>query len=249
MKITEKFIIFISYALILLFNPQNLMANDLNNDDKIGVDDAIIALQVSSGVLSQEHIILNFKWLGDWETNVQYQVNNAVSYEGSSYLCIQSHLSSSSNSPPNESKWRVIAKKGSVGSIPAHEWDGTKIRFQNDDGSWGSFVDLLGPPGPQGEQGLTGQQGQQGIKGEQGPMGPQGPQGIKGETVIVNSTTTTKAVCIEGVIYNYAASQCSVKRECTCSGRLSVNFGPCHVTSDTGSCSADLCGSCCLCSK
>ncbi len=27
-------------------------------------------------------------------------------------------------------------------NIPAHEWDGSKIRFQNPDGSWGDWVDL-----------------------------------------------------------------------------------------------------------
>lgn len=40
--------------------------------------------------------------------------------------------------------------KGDTGPAPAHEWDGTKLRFQHPDGSWGKKVDLEGPRGPRG---------------------------------------------------------------------------------------------------
>lgn len=36
---------------------------------------------------------------------------------------------------------------GAKGDIPSHEWDGTKLRFQNADGSWGPWVELRGPRG------------------------------------------------------------------------------------------------------
>jgi len=29
--------------------------------------------------------------------------------------------------------------------MPAHEWSGTELRFQNPDGSWGDYSDLQGP--------------------------------------------------------------------------------------------------------
>jgi hypothetical protein len=35
-------------------------------------------------------------------------------------------------------------KRGPIGPTPKHEWDGTKIRFENPDGSWGSWTDLKG---------------------------------------------------------------------------------------------------------
>ena len=51
---------------------------------------------------------------------------------------------------------------------PDHEWDGTQLRFENTDGTWGDFVDLKGE---QGEQGLQGEQGIQGIQGLPGADG------------------------------------------------------------------------------
>lgn len=39
---------------------------------------------------------------------------------------------------------------GEPGPAPAHQWDGTKLRFENPDGSWGKKVDLEGPRGPAG---------------------------------------------------------------------------------------------------
>lgn len=65
-------------------------------------------------------------------------------------------------------------EKGEKGDKPAHEWDGTKLRFENPDGSWGEYVDLEGPQGPKGEK------GDPGPMGPQGPAGPQGPQGEPG---------------------------------------------------------------------
>lgn len=38
--------------------------------------------------------------------------------------------------------------KGDTGPVPAHEWNGTKLRFQKPDGEWGKFVDLKGDTGP-----------------------------------------------------------------------------------------------------
>lgn len=38
-------------------------------------------------------------------------------------------------------------KDGKRGKTPNHEWNGTLIRFQKPDGTWGEFVNLQGPPG------------------------------------------------------------------------------------------------------
>jgi len=39
---------------------------------------------------------------------------------------------------------------GPKGDKPAHQWNNTRLRFENPDGSWGSYVDLRGPEGPPG---------------------------------------------------------------------------------------------------
>lgn len=72
-----------------------------------------------------------------------------------------------------------------VEAKPRHEWSGTQLRFENKDGSWGTFVDLKGEKGDKGDTGATGPQGLQGIQGEKGDtgaIGPQGPQGSTGAT-------------------------------------------------------------------
>lgn len=69
--------------------------------------------------------------------------------------------------------------QGPQGNIPAYQWSGTYISFQNQDGSWGPFVNLQGPPGPC-SQGVPGTTGIQGPAGPAGPTGPQGNPGIQG---------------------------------------------------------------------
>ena len=45
---------------------------------------------------------------------------------------------------------------GERGPAPAHEWKGTRLRFQKPDGEWGKFVDLKGEKGDKGSGGATG---------------------------------------------------------------------------------------------
>lgn len=68
---------------------------------------------------------------------------------------------------------------GPTGGIPAHEWNGTQIRFRNPDGSWGPWVNLQGPQGDC-DTGPTGPDGGQGPAGPPGPAGVPGAQGIPG---------------------------------------------------------------------
>jgi len=58
-----------------------------------------------------------------------------------------------------------------VGMV-AHEWDGTRLRIQDENGTWGPWVDLSGQPGVNG------------APGEQGPQGPSGEPGIPGSGII-----------------------------------------------------------------
>lgn len=52
---------------------------------------------------------------------------------------------------------RLIAEaRGDNGAAPAHEWEGTRLRFQNPDGTWGEWVDLRGKAGKTGKEGKPG---------------------------------------------------------------------------------------------
>ena len=68
--------------------------------------------------------------------------------------------------------------QGLKGDKPAHQWDATRLRFENPNGVWGSYIDLIGP------QGLKGDRGEKGETGEQGPQGVQGPAG-DGQSYVV----------------------------------------------------------------
>ncbi|WP_259556261.1 hypothetical protein [Vibrio harveyi] len=59
----------------------------------------------------------------------------------------------------------IQGEQGIQGLSPEHEWDGSKLRFKNPDGSWGNYENLQGPQGPQGIQ------GPQGVPGATGPAG------------------------------------------------------------------------------
>ena len=43
--------------------------------------------------------------------------------------------------------------QGPIGLPPRHQWQGSKLRFENPDGSYGRFVDLRGPQGRPGANG------------------------------------------------------------------------------------------------
>jgi hypothetical protein len=96
-------------------------------------------------------------WRGPWATETEYALQDAVSHEGASYVCIQAGAGHEP-APGGDPWWDELAEKG-------------------DQGETGS----TGPPGPTGPQGPQGPQGEQGEQGEQGPQGEQGEQGLQGE--------------------------------------------------------------------
>lgn len=104
--------------------------------------------------------------------------------------------------------------QGPQGTAPQHQWTGTRLTFQNPDGSWADPVDLSGPQGVQGPEGPTGSQGIQGPEGPQGPVGPQGASGDKGTTLNMKGAWAQNVayVCTESqidvVTYNGSSYAC-----------------------------------------
>ena len=98
-------------------------------------------------------------WRGEWSSTATYSQNDAVSYNGSSYI-FTSTIDTSGSIPDIDAEWALMTDRGAPGQNGA-----------------------TGPQGPQGEKGDTGPQGPQGPqgeKGEKGDTGPQGPQGPAG---------------------------------------------------------------------
>ncbi len=117
-------------------------------------------------------------FLGAWDSTSAYVQNDAVTYQGSTWMAGASVVMGVS--PADASGWSVLAAAGAVGpqgdpGIQGIQGPQGPQGLKGDKGDTGD----VGPIGPQGAQGLTGAQGAQGA---QGPQGIQGPQGAKGDT-------------------------------------------------------------------
>jgi hypothetical protein len=93
-------------------------------------------------------------WRSAWDAGAQYVKDDAVQYEGSSWVALQDNT----NTPPEPGgTWTLVAAKGDEGS-PGPQ----------------------GPTGPPGFDGLNGAPGATGPTGPTGPQGPTGPVGLQG---------------------------------------------------------------------
>src|ERR1700685_1450787 len=91
-------------------------------------------------------------WQGTWTGATTYALNDAVQFNGTSYISIQA---SNLNHEPDTSPtfWNMLAQAGATG-----------------------------PTGPRGATGLTGATGPVGSEGATGPTGATGPAGATGPT-------------------------------------------------------------------
>ena len=122
-------------------------------------EDRIVVIPLGAEV----NIEAPIKWQGEWTEGTLYKTGDGLQYNGSSYICLQGHAASTSNAPPNDSFWSLMATKGNKG----------------DEGSIGP-QGIPGPVGAAGPQGIPGPVGATGPQGIPGPVGATGPQGIPG---------------------------------------------------------------------
>ena len=88
---------------------------------------------------------------------------------------------------PQKNRDYFDGEPGIDGRPPVHQWEGTKIRFQNPDGSWGPYVDLKGK---EGDPGTTPKKGVDYFDGEPGKTPKKGKDYFDGK----NGTTPEKGV-------------------------------------------------------
>ena len=105
----------------------NLLYKGTNNEFNYFTDDDSVWYFKFAGYDTFDETIINtsaqysesiqvadwINWLGAWSDAVTYQVNDGVSYNGASYLCILSHLN---QPPPSVTYWDVLADKGDAGA-------------------------------------------------------------------------------------------------------------------------------------
>lgn len=113
-------------------------------------------------------------WQGAWSGTTSYNLNDAVSIAGSSYISITG--SNLNNQPPNATAWNLLSQIGATGPTGA---DST----------------VPGPTGPTGV-GPTGPTGPTGANSTvAGPTGPTGPSGSATPRVV--STTSSGTITID----------------------------------------------------
>ncbi len=106
-------------------------------------------------------------WQGLWNISKTYALNDAVTYNGSSYISlIANNTGNEPDTAPGD--WSVVASVGAAG-----------------------------PAGPTGPTGATGATGNTGATGAQGPAGPTGPQGPAGPTNIYFTSPNSNGTPIQ----------------------------------------------------
>lgn len=130
---------------------------------RLRVIDAQAGATCPAGETEVEWNERGINWQGAWNVTTPYKKNDAVAYQGSSYIAL---LDNTGVTPTNTTNWGKLAAKGAAGATGATGPAGP--------------AGAQGPTGPAGPIGPQGPQGVQGIAGAAGPQGPAGPAGPKG---------------------------------------------------------------------
>ena len=176
-------------------------------------DEFAISWNQVSSVSSASSGASGIVWRGPWSNITAYAINDAVSYQGSSYIASVNNTNLDPEANPET--WSLLAQKGDTGLAGPTGAQGETgpqgftgpvgpqglAGPQGATGSQGA-VGQAGPQGPAGPQGATGLQGIAGPAGPEGPAGPQGatgPQGIAGPAGFVASSTFSGSIGTIGV--------------------------------------------------
>ena len=108
-------------------------------------------------------------WRSGWKSSVSYDANDAVVWNGSSYICLSANQDQQPDISPGF--WSMLAQMGEAGAAGPQG-------IQGPTGAAGP----QGPGGATGTTGATGSAGPAGATGATGPPGTQGPQGVAGAT-------------------------------------------------------------------
>ncbi len=134
----------------------------------------------------------SINWRGAWTNSASYAVNDAVSFNGSSYV----GMAASTGAQPdtNASNWNLMSSAGATGAAGPQGVAGP--------------AGATGPQGPAGPIGLQGLPGPQGPAGAAGLTGPQGPPGTTSYfTTIQNYTGSVNLSCPAG--YQVVVASCT----------------------------------------
>ena len=75
-------------------------------------------------------------WRGAWASGTRYEVDDAVSHDGRSWICTRAHQASSRRAPGDNANWNLLADRG-VGAVTvSHAVVEVEIAWDPDAGDW-----------------------------------------------------------------------------------------------------------------
>ena len=138
-------------------------------------------------------------WKGEWWSGTTYTANEAIQYNGSSYVCLQGNTNLIP--PDNTSAWSLMTSKGDIGATGAVGSAGTVTIGTTTTGSAGgnasvtnsgtSSEAVLNFNIPKGVSGATGIQGPQGQTGATGAVGDNATIAIGTISTLAENTNAT----------------------------------------------------------
>lgn len=181
---------------------------DIDNNQRVDLNEAVYALQVSSGLRGDQPASYVIVWRNSWAPRTEYKKYDAVSYDGASYICTMLHTSAESETPPvAEDLWDILSQRGQKGD-------------KGDTGATGE----KGDTGDKGDKGDKGDQGETGLQGHPGPKGETGPAGSSPfETDGVNTYFTAGSV---GIGLTAPAYRLDVEGDINISGIFRIGGSP-----------------------
>jgi hypothetical protein len=130
---------------------------------------------------------LGIYWLGEYDYDHTFSVNDVVSFNGSSYICILAHDGNDPDTRPETgvawtTYWNVLAQKGDSG----YSGYSGKSGFSGYSGlsgfsGYSGISGFSGYSGLSGFSGYSGESGYSGYSGKSGYSGYSGSQGTKGD--------------------------------------------------------------------
>ena len=138
-------------------------------------------------------------WKGEWWSGTTYTANEAIQYNGSSYVCLQGNTNLIP--PDNTSAWSLMTSKGDIGATGAVGSAGSVTIGTTTTGSAGgnasvtnsgtSSEAVLNFNIPKGVSGATGIQGPQGQTGATGAVGDNATIAIGTISTLAENTNAT----------------------------------------------------------
>jgi hypothetical protein len=143
-------------------------------------------------------------WTSDWDSGTTYTANEAVTNNGTSYVCILGHTN---QEPPNGTFWDIIASKGDVGPSGDINWQGSwnsgTSYIANDtvESAGSSYICIIANTNQQPPNANWELVASKGDVGDTGPSGPAGDITWTGDWSAIITYIPNNAVSYDGASY------------------------------------------------